>query len=63
MKKSQYDKVKKYRKNRIGFITTKNIVLLTIIIATFVSVGYSYWNTTLHITGTAKIIGNSGGRR
>lgn len=55
MKKSQYDKVKKYRKNRIGLITIKNIVLLTIIIATFISVGYSYWNTTLHISGTVSI--------
>ena len=61
MRKSQYDKVKKYKKNRIGLITTKNIVLLTIIVATFVSVGYSYWNSTLHITGVAKINGNSGG--
>lgn len=61
MKKNQFNKVKKYRKKRIGVITTKNIVLLTIIIATFVSVGYSYWNTTLHIGGTVSIAGNSGG--
>lgn len=36
-------------------------MLVTIVIATFVSVGYSYWNSTLHITGTATIVGNSGG--
>lgn len=33
-------------------------MLLTIIIATFVSVGYSYWTTTLHIGGSAKIAGS-----
>lgn len=59
MYKSQYDKVKKYKKKRIGLITTKNIVLFTIIVATFVSIGYSYWNTTLHISGTVNIADNS----
>ena len=52
----QYNKIKKYKKNRVGVITTRNIVLLTVIIATFVSVGYSYWNTTLHISGTVAAV-------
>ena len=73
MYKSQYDKVRKYRKKRIGLITTQNVIVLTIIIAVFVSVGYSYWNSTLTISGTVRaykepdhnaeetIIGDNGG--
>lgn len=56
MQNSQYDKVKKYRKNRIGLITTRNIIILTIIVSVFISVGYSYWNTTLHISGAVSLI-------
>ena len=52
MSKSQYDIVKKYRKKRRGVLTIKNMVLAIAIMFGAMSIGYSYWNTTLNIRGT-----------
>lgn len=58
MYKRQYNKIKKYKKKRTGLITIKTFALLIIIMAITVSIGYSYWNTTLRITGTVDIDDN-----
>lgn len=58
MKKSQYNKDKKYRFKRTKVFSIKNITRVAVIVAIFCSVGYSYWNTTLHITGTVTAVGN-----
>ena len=61
MYKNIYSSVKKYKKKKIGFITIKNITILVFIIMLFIGIGYSYWNTTLRITGTVSAIGNPSG--
>lgn len=57
MKKSQYNKVKKYRFKRTKVFSIKNMTRVAVIVAIFCSVGYSYWNSTLHISGTVTIAG------
>lgn len=57
MKKSQYDKVKKYRFKRTKVFSIKNMTRVAVIVTIFCSVGYSYWNSTLHISGTVTIAG------
>ena len=58
MRNNLYNKVKRYKKKRIGIITTKNILLVVIFLVSFISIGYSYYNTTLRINGTVTAIGD-----
>ena len=54
----EFSRVKKYRKKRIGLITKPKIIILTIIMAVFISVGYAYFNSSVYISGTITAIGN-----
>ena len=56
MRRGQYEKVKKYKNKRIGLITKKNILFIIIIISVFISIGYSYFSTSLVIVGTVSAI-------
>lgn len=57
MGKSQYDKVKKYKFKRTKLFSIRNMTRVAVIVAIFCSVGYSYWSTTLHISGNVTIAG------
>lgn len=59
--KSQFDEIKKYKKRKRGPITVKNLVLISSIMLLSVSIGYSYWNTSLKIHGTITAIRQSSG--
>ncbi len=61
MLKNQYNEIKKYRKRRQGLFTIKKIVLVFAIMLVTVSIGYSYWNTSIRIKGTVTAIGDFGG--
>ncbi len=57
MRKSQYDKIKKYKFKRTKLFSIRNMTRIAVIAAIICSVGYSYWNTTLHISGTVTLAG------
>lgn len=55
MNKNQIKRIKKFNKlNSVKLIKTKYIIIIIIIMLVTLSIGYSYWNTRLSITGTIR---------
>ena len=55
MNKNQIKRIKKFNKiNNVKLIRTKYIIITIIIMLVTLSIGYSYWDTQLSISGIVR---------